>query len=74
MKAHEMREMTAEELQLHHDGLIDELVNLKIKLSMRQIDNPIRVRYLKREVACAKTILGEKLAGAKPGETPGAKV
>ena len=73
MKPHEMREMTLGELTIHHDTLIDELVNLKIKLAMRQLDNPIRVRHLRREVACAKTVIGEKLAGAKPGETPADK-
>ena len=33
MKPHEMREMAEDELQHHHDGLMDELVNLKIKLA-----------------------------------------
>ena len=68
-KPQEMREMTLEELQLHHDSLIDELVNLKIKLAIKQLDNPLRVRYLRREVARTKTILKEKILGAKPGET-----
>jgi large subunit ribosomal protein L29 len=71
MKAHDMREMTLEELQVHHDSLIDELVNLRIKLAMRQLDNPLRVRQLRREVARAKTVLREKHLGALPGEAPG---
>lgn len=71
MKAHDMREMTLEELQVHHDSLMDELVNLRIKLSMRQLDNPVRVRHLRREVARAKSILREKMLGAKPGEVLG---
>jgi large subunit ribosomal protein L29 len=69
MKAHDMREMTLDELQIHHDSLVDELVNLRIKLAMRQLDNPLRVRILSREVARAKTILREKRMGALPGET-----
>ena len=72
MKAHDMREMTQDELQVHHDSLIDELINLRIKLAMRQLDNPLRVRNLRREVARAKTILREKARGALPGEVPGA--
>ncbi len=72
MKAHDMREMTLEELQVHHDSLIDELVNLKIKLAMRQLDNPLRVRGLRREVARAKSVLREKHLGAMPGQAPGA--
>jgi len=72
MKAHDMREMTLDELQVHHDSMIDELINLRIKLAMRQLDNPLRVRHLRREVARAKTILREKNLGALPGEMPGA--
>lgn len=71
MKPYDMREMTLEELKIRHDSLVDELVNLRIKLKMRQLDNPVRVRYLRHEVARAKTILREKMLGAKPGEVPG---
>jgi large subunit ribosomal protein L29 len=70
MKPHEMRELTLDELKVRHDELLDELVNLRVKLAMRQIDNPLRVRELRREVARARTIMNEKHAGAMPGETP----
>ena len=73
MKAHEMREMTLEELQVHYDSLIDELINLRIKLKMRQLDNPLRVRHLRREVARTKTVLKEKNQGALPGQAPAAE-
>jgi large subunit ribosomal protein L29 len=68
MKPHEMREMTLEELQNHHDGLMDELIGLRIKLSVKQLDNPLKVRYLRREIARARTILRDKDLGARPGE------
>jgi large subunit ribosomal protein L29 len=70
MKAPEMREMTLDELRIHHDSLIDELANLRIKLSIKQLDNPKRVTLLRREIARAKTILKEKAGGALPGESP----
>lgn len=73
MKPHDMREMTLEELQQHHDTLMGELVNLKIKLSVKQLDNPLRVREIKKEIARAKTILRDKSLGAKPGELLSAK-
>ena len=73
MKANDMREMTLDELQVHYDSLIDELINLRIKLTMRQLDNPLRVRHLRREVARAKTVLNEKNLGALPGQVPGAE-
>ena len=73
MRPHEMREMALDELRHHHDGLIEELANLRIKLAVRRLDNPLRVRYLRREVARAKLIIQEKQSGARPGEKPGAK-
>ena len=72
MDSREMRELTLEELKNHHDTLIDELVNLRVKVAMRQQDNPMRVRTLRREVARAKTVLREKKLGAKPGQKLGA--
>ena len=68
MKPHDMREMTLDELQQHHDTLLEELVNLKIKLSVKQLNNPLRVREVRREIARAKTVLRDKKLGAKPGE------
>jgi large subunit ribosomal protein L29 len=69
MKPHEMRDMTLEELTVHLESLVDELANLKIKLSIKQLDNPLRVRELRHEIARANTVLREKQLGAKPGET-----
>jgi large subunit ribosomal protein L29 len=68
MKPHEMRELTLEELQHHVDGLVEELVNLKIKLSVKQLDNPLRVRVVRKEIARGLTVLRDKRMGAKPGE------
>lgn len=72
MKTHDMREMTLDELRSHHDQLIDQLVNLRVKLAMRQIDNPLQVKNIRREVARAKTVMREKQLGAAPGQTLGA--
>ena len=68
MKSHEMRELTLDELQRHVDTLVEDLVNSKIKLSVKQLDNPLRVRVLRKEIARARTILRAKQLGAKPGE------
>ena len=68
MKAHEMRDMTEDELRQHHETLIDELANVRIKLAVKQLDNPLRVRGLRKEIARAKTVLRDKGLGAKPGE------
>lgn len=65
MKSQEMRNLTATELEAHQESLLDELVNLRVKLALRQLDNPMRVRLLRREIARTRTILRQKQAGAK---------
>ncbi len=60
MKAQDMRNMTAEELKAHQDTLLDELASLRVKLVLRQLDNPMRVRHLRRDIARAKTLIREK--------------
>ena len=63
MKANDLRNMTEGELKAHHETLVDELVNLRVKLSMRQLDNPLRVRTLRKDIARVMTVLRQK-AGA----------
>lgn len=64
MKAPDLRNMSESELKAHHDTLVDELVNLRVKLSMRQLDNPLRVRALRRDIARTMTILRQKAVTA----------
>jgi large subunit ribosomal protein L29 len=64
MKANDLRNMTESELKAHQETLVDELVNLRVKLSMRQLDNPLRVRTLRKDIARVMTVLRQK-AGAR---------
>jgi large subunit ribosomal protein L29 len=73
MKAVDLRNMTTTELKAHHDGLIDELVNLRVKLALRQLDNPLRVRALRRDIARVNTIIRQK-EGAGATAAPERKV
>jgi large subunit ribosomal protein L29 len=67
MKANDLRNMTESELKAHQETLVDELVNLRVKLSMRQLDNPLRVRTLRKDIARVMTVIRQKqgAAGAK---------
>jgi len=65
MKAHELRDQSLKELVSIEREKAEELMQLKIKLSMRQLDNPLQVRELRREVAVIKTVITEKRAAAK---------
>ncbi len=65
MKAHELRDQSLKELESLEREKAEDLMQLKIKLSMRQLDNPLQVRELRREVAVIKTIINQKRATAQ---------
>ena len=61
-KAHELRDLPLEELETLVREKSEELMNLKIQLNMRQVDNPLQVREARREIAVIKTVITEKRA------------
>jgi large subunit ribosomal protein L29 len=60
MRAEELRNMTYEELKQKEFQLNEELFNLKIRYSLGQLENPLKIRTARKDVARAKTILREK--------------
>ena len=65
MKSKEVREMNIEQLKQHLISKEEELFNLKIQLSTKQLENPMKIREARRHVARLKTILREKEKGTK---------
>ena len=61
-KAHERRDLPLEELESIAREKSEELMNMKIQLSMRQMDNPLQVREARRAIAVIKTVITEKKA------------
>jgi large subunit ribosomal protein L29 len=55
-----MREMTSDEIRLRVSELREELFNLRFRNSMRQLDNPLKIRAGRREIARLITVLHEK--------------
>jgi large subunit ribosomal protein L29 len=60
MKPSEMREITAEELKQKEQDLRKELFNLRFQQATGEIENPMRIRAIKREIARVLTIATEK--------------
>ena len=60
MEIRKMREMTEVELTTEVKKLKQELFNLRFQHVTGQLENPIKLRDLKREIARAKTVLREK--------------
>ncbi len=53
-------EMSADELAAHVLELREELFNLRFKNTMRQLDNPVRIRSVRRQIARAETLLSRQ--------------
>lgn len=65
MKSKEIRELNIEQLKQQLISKEEELFNLKIQLSTKQLENPMKIRDARRHVARLKTILREKEKGSK---------
>ena len=59
MKANEVREMSAAELENKLIELKKELFNLRFQSATNQLENPMRIRAVKKDIARIKTILRE---------------
>ena len=59
MKASEIREMTADELNTKLADLKAELFNLRFQLAINQLDNPMRISAVKKDTARVKTVIRE---------------
>ena len=57
MKASEVRELTTAELESKLKDLKAELFNLRFQLAINQLDNPMRIRAVKKDIARLQTIL-----------------
>ena len=60
MKAAELREITKEELERKEQDLRRELFNLRFQQATGEIENPMRIRAIKRDIARVLTIANEK--------------
>ncbi|MEE8403882.1 MAG: 50S ribosomal protein L29 [candidate division Zixibacteria bacterium] len=58
-KVPQFRELTRAELEQKRAELMDEKFNLRMQQSQRALDNPLRLRQIRREVAQVMTILRE---------------
>ena len=64
MKANEIRAMSAEQLERKLKDLKKDLFNLRLQHATNQLDNPIRIAEVKKDIARVKTIIREQqLAG-----------
>jgi len=70
MKIEQIREKSDEELVQLQRTLQEELFNLRFQLVSRQLENPLRIRTVRRDISKVKTIVREReLRGKQQAET-----
>jgi large subunit ribosomal protein L29 len=72
MKPNELREMSVEDLESKLSELTEEGFRLRFRSATESIENPVRFRAIRRDIARIRTILKERLgagsqeSGASP--------
>ena len=69
MKANEIRKLSGAELETKLMDLKKDLFNLRLQHATNQLDNPVKIRETKHDIARVKTVLAELAASSdKQGE------
>ncbi len=63
MKINEIRDLSAQEIVDKIQDLKEELFNLRFQNAMNQLDNPMRIVAVKKDIAKLKTVLKEQELG-----------
>ena len=59
MKLRELRELSVDELQTKENELRDQLFKLRFQHALGQLDNPLKVKNVRKDIARIKTMLKE---------------
>jgi large subunit ribosomal protein L29 len=65
MRAHELRGLSADDLELKGRELRDEIFHLSLRRVTGQLENPMKVRQLRRDVARIETVKRERRAASE---------
>ncbi|KDR94296.1 large subunit ribosomal protein L29 [Peptoclostridium litorale DSM 5388] len=60
MRAKELRDMTAQELNQKLNDLKGELFNIRFQLATGQLENPVKIKFVKKDIAKVKTVIRER--------------
>ncbi len=72
MKKDELRELSVEELEARLEDNREELENLRFRQTLQQVENPVRLRYIRKEIAQILTVLREYELGIRKKESSAA--
>mgnify|MGYP006304068501 CR=1 FL=1 len=65
MKSSEIKEMSPQEIEERIDTLSQELVRMKLNHTISPLENPMKIRQTRKDIARMKTILRQKQLNEK---------
>jgi large subunit ribosomal protein L29 len=65
MKARELRDKSIQELRNTEQELKEQLFKLRFQKATGQIDNPIKIRLVRKDIARVQTVLSERMREAE---------
>lgn len=65
MNKEELNELTLEELKVRLEDDIEALKNLRFQKAMQQLENPLKIKEIKKEIAQLKTVIHEYKLGIR---------
>ena len=68
MKIDQLRAMTVPELKAKLDQLLEDQFNLRFRLQTQPLDDPLRIRKVRKDIARVKTLIREKESGAQAAD------
>ncbi|MDP7059748.1 MAG: 50S ribosomal protein L29 [Candidatus Marinimicrobia bacterium] len=68
MKREELKELSIDELKSRLIDVQKELEKLKFQKALQQLENPLQLRHLRKEIAQIKTVLNEFELGIRQAE------
>jgi large subunit ribosomal protein L29 len=68
VKPEKVRELSDEELKSKEKELAEQLFRLRFQKAIGQLDNPLKIRETRRDIARVKTVLRERESAAGAGE------
>ncbi len=70
MESKDIREMSEGDINTRIAELEEERFRLQFRAGTETLEDPLRLRYMRRDVARLKTVLREKIIGIAEAETP----
>jgi large subunit ribosomal protein L29 len=65
MRADEIRELTADDIKARVAELEEERFRLRFRSATEPLENPLRLRVIRKDIARLKTVLGERERGER---------